>query len=71
MTCFNLSQTSRGEMADLKSGVKAEMASSRLEQTNLRSEIERRPTHKQIVPDLFALAAFVSAMAATAARLAH
>ena len=59
------------ELADLKAELKGEISDLRVEQTSLRREIERRPTHRQIVLDLFALAAFVSAVAPITARVVH
>jgi hypothetical protein len=52
------------QLADLRSELKLEIA-------DLKGQIEQRPTHRQIVLDLFALAAFVSAVAAFTARVVH
>jgi hypothetical protein len=44
---------------------------TKLELADLRAEIQKRPTHRQIIFDLFALAGFVGVILAIATRSAH
>jgi hypothetical protein len=44
---------------------------TRLELADLKQQIEKRPTRRQAVFDLFAVAAFVSAVFAIVSRVAH